>query len=46
MFLDASDTCSDLTFAIGNGNTATRSFDIKITQYECGSEKGGDVDSA
>ena len=42
MFIDASDACSMLNFNIAAGETTiTRQWDIKITQYECGSEIAG-----
>ena len=45
MYLDASDSCHELNFNIGNSDSTTSRFwDIKITHYDCGSEKGGPPD--
>ena len=46
VFLDATPDCSELNFNIGNSDMATpRSWEIKITQYNCGDEKGGNLTS-
>lgn len=39
MFLDASDNCNELVFNTRQGSTAN--WDIKVTQYKCGSDEGG-----
>ena len=41
VILDASDQCNDIAFNYGSSSTSSRSYDIKITQYECGSNLGG-----
>lgn len=40
MIVDAGDMCNMATFVFGSGS-ATRNFDIKVTQYACGDEFGG-----
>ena len=36
VYVDASDMCNDLGFNLGStGSTVTRSWTIKITQYDC-----------
>ena len=37
VYVDASDSCNDLTFAIGTAS-ATRTWSIKITQFNCAYE--------
>ena len=43
VYFDASDTCNDLVFQLGNraigvGTVATRSWSIKATQISCDDE--------
>ncbi len=40
MILDAGPECLKATFDIGGGST-TREWDIRVTQYSCGSNDGG-----
>ncbi|TRY80950.1 hypothetical protein TCAL_09568 [Tigriopus californicus] len=40
MIVDASDACHTANFVMSG--TGTRSWDIKVTQYKCGDEMGGD----
>ena len=42
MIVDATDSCHVAAFEIG-GSTTTRKWDIKITQYACGDEQGGNI---
>ena len=42
MILDASDSCNDVNFNFGSGSSTSRSYDIKVTQYECGVNLGGE----
>ena len=35
MYLDSSEMCNELAFNIGTTTTVTRSWTIKITQYDC-----------
>ncbi len=45
MIVDASDKCNTVTFDISGGSTATRSWDIKVTQYACGEDTLGGPDN-
>lgn len=40
LYVDASDGCSRADFTF-NEDTISRTYDIKVTQYDCGSEIGG-----
>ena len=41
MILDASDQCNTALFTLGGTGSTSRSWEIKVTQYECGDENGG-----
>ena len=43
MILDASESCNDINFKFATAVTATRQYEIKVTQYECGVNLGGDL---
>lgn len=44
MFLPASDSCNELKFDIDTGSTVTRTWQIKVTQFECGSPMAPEQD--
>ena len=41
MYVDASAMCNRVAFDLGSGATDSRSWDIKVTQYECGHAMAG-----
>ena len=38
VILDTHDMCHDVIFNIGATSTTSRSWDIRVTQYDCGQE--------
>ena len=38
VILDTCDMCHDVIFNIGGTTTTSRSWDIRVTQYDCGQE--------
>ena len=42
VYVDASDACHKIAFDISPADSSTRTWDIKVTQYECGAEDGGE----
>ena len=43
MFVDSSDECNILNFNIGGAAGTARSWDIKVTQFNCMDERGGEL---
>ena len=43
MILDASDVCNTVSFTFGMSSMASREYNIKVTQYECGTNLGGNI---
>ena len=43
MFVDSSPECNVLNFGLGSGSGVTRMWDIKVTQFACGEERGGKI---
>ena len=41
VIMDASQDCHKVVFDIGAGSSNNREWDIKVTQYSCGSHQGG-----
>ena len=41
MYVDATDLCHVANININIAATTSRQWDVKVTQYECGSEHGG-----
>ncbi|XP_023330828.1 uncharacterized protein LOC111703186 [Eurytemora carolleeae] len=44
MFVDSSSSCNKLSFNIDTANSVSRSWRVKVTQYDCGSNVPGIVD--
>ncbi|XP_023347917.1 uncharacterized protein LOC111716666 [Eurytemora carolleeae] len=44
MYLDSSSACNILSFNIDRATTVTRSWRVKVTQYDCGSDVPGIVE--
>lgn len=45
VIVDASNQCHDVVFNLGGGTGQTRSWDIKVTQFTCNQELGGEMKS-
>ena len=43
VILDASDVCNTVSFTFGMSSMASREYNIKVTQYECGTNLGGNI---
>ena len=41
VFVEASDSCHSVNFDINEGESSSRTWDIKVTQYECSNEMAG-----